>query len=462
YLSTAPKSNSAMAFFDALSSVEKEDADVPNHLKDPSRDAEGFGHGSGYLYPHAYRNHWIAQQYLPDALVGRVFYTPSTQGYEKEIRDEVLSRRELQISSLMQENTEIPQAVNPVGEWWKDDHPGHDRPQQEENLTFTPEDKKKEQALDRTERSWRLRLDTNRAELLTEIRDTLVQMADLKRHHRNLIWNADDALLLFYILRQCPEGLSCGACRTEKGKQLLEQYASTLGEMDKPLLAVEKTGSAFEPFSMRSVIEEMGDIQLDRIFFRDPFASMDDINNAVQALSELATGTESSERDIAFSEEDSLKKDKKPLLSKDALTVIVQRIPRHTQHVAGLLKDDVKITDEENLSLIEKFEELESNFFSNPASTLFSWDADDITKIFAEHGFSVKSRILTLTEKRRISRNDIEKWFNTQNSSYGMYLNQNLGEEAVSKIKSMLLDASEKMLFNWKSEYAFFTCRFSK
>ena len=106
YLSTAPKSNSSMAFFDALASVEKEDADVPNHLKDSSRDAEGFGHGSGYLYPHAYRDHWVAQQYLPDSLVGKVFYTPSTQGYEATIRDEVLSRREIQIASLVEKDYE--------------------------------------------------------------------------------------------------------------------------------------------------------------------------------------------------------------------------------------------------------------------------------------------------------------------------------------------------------------------
>ena len=79
YLSTCPKSNSSMAFFDALSSVEKEDAEVPNHLRDSSRDAEGFGHGNGYLYPHAYRDHWVAQQYLPSELVGRVFYTPTSQ-----------------------------------------------------------------------------------------------------------------------------------------------------------------------------------------------------------------------------------------------------------------------------------------------------------------------------------------------------------------------------------------------
>ncbi|MDE5899414.1 MAG: AAA family ATPase, partial [Treponemataceae bacterium] len=102
YLSTAPKSNSSMAFFDALAAVEKEDAEVPNHLRDDNRDAEGFGHGAGYLYPHAYRDHWVAQQYLPDTLAGRVFYTPSTQGYEREIRGEVLSRRELQIAAILE------------------------------------------------------------------------------------------------------------------------------------------------------------------------------------------------------------------------------------------------------------------------------------------------------------------------------------------------------------------------
>ncbi len=114
YLATAPKSNSSMAFFDALSSVEKEDADVPNHLRDSNRDAEGFGHGAGYLYPHAYRDHWVAQQYLPDALMGRVFYTPSTQGYEKQIRQEVLSRRELQIAALLERRVPDDDSAFPV------------------------------------------------------------------------------------------------------------------------------------------------------------------------------------------------------------------------------------------------------------------------------------------------------------------------------------------------------------
>lgn len=97
YLATAPKSNSVMGFFDALAAVERErEAEVPTHLKDGSRDKQAFGHGANYLYPHAYRDHWVAQQYLPASLQGRVFYQPSEQGFEAEIHTQVVRRREAQ------------------------------------------------------------------------------------------------------------------------------------------------------------------------------------------------------------------------------------------------------------------------------------------------------------------------------------------------------------------------------
>ena len=99
YLATAPKSNSALGYFDALDSVEAEAAEVPSHLKDASRDAKGFGHGEGYLYPHAYRDHWVAQQYLPEGLRGRVFYQPGALGLEGERRAAVLERREAQLAA---------------------------------------------------------------------------------------------------------------------------------------------------------------------------------------------------------------------------------------------------------------------------------------------------------------------------------------------------------------------------
>jgi putative ATPase len=88
YLATAPKSNSVGAFFSALAAVESEGkVEVPDHLKDASRDGAALGHGQGYKYPHDFPGHWVEQQYLPWALKGRRFYQPSDQGYERQIAE---------------------------------------------------------------------------------------------------------------------------------------------------------------------------------------------------------------------------------------------------------------------------------------------------------------------------------------------------------------------------------------
>ena len=90
YVASAPKSNSAiMAIDDAMASVQNEKiSGVPNHLKDAHYKSAGkLGHGDGYKYAHDYPNHYVKQQYLPDELVGRKFYIPSENGYEKNIRE---------------------------------------------------------------------------------------------------------------------------------------------------------------------------------------------------------------------------------------------------------------------------------------------------------------------------------------------------------------------------------------
>lgn len=88
YLATAPKSNTLFAYFTALDYVRNEQTgDVPNHLKDASRDKQGLGHGKGYKYPHAFREHYVPQQYLPGDMQGTYFYEPGEIGYERQIRE---------------------------------------------------------------------------------------------------------------------------------------------------------------------------------------------------------------------------------------------------------------------------------------------------------------------------------------------------------------------------------------
>jgi len=101
YLSTAPKSNTAGAYFKAFKKIEEEGlGDVPDALKDASRDAKALGHGQGYEYPHSHEGHYVAQQYLPDNVMGNYFYTPSDQGYEAQVSERLARWREAQRLAL--------------------------------------------------------------------------------------------------------------------------------------------------------------------------------------------------------------------------------------------------------------------------------------------------------------------------------------------------------------------------
>lgn len=101
YLATAPKSNSSLAYFEALKEIEQNGAQpVPIHLMDANRDSKAFGHGKGYRYPHEFPEHFVAQQYLPTNLLGKTFYQPSEQGREKQIAEKVAKWREIQAQTL--------------------------------------------------------------------------------------------------------------------------------------------------------------------------------------------------------------------------------------------------------------------------------------------------------------------------------------------------------------------------
>ena len=85
YVAKAPKSNSTiMAIENALAQVRSgKNGPVPDHLKDSHyAGAKQLGHGIGYQYPHDAPNGWVPQQYLPNNLVGSVFYQENPRDYK--------------------------------------------------------------------------------------------------------------------------------------------------------------------------------------------------------------------------------------------------------------------------------------------------------------------------------------------------------------------------------------------
>src|SRR5690606_16832135 len=244
YLAPARKSNTAFAFFDALEQVGKEaDSGVPNHLKDGNRDKEGFGHGEGYLYPHAYRDHWVAQQYLPEALQGKLFYQPSDQGYERKIRDQVARRREAQLAAMLEGATPVVPEV----------------------LTTSPTDR----ARDR----WLQRAIADTGQNLGHIRDRLFELAAVQRHHLVLDLNAGTGLLLWEAVRRAPEGGVWALTSDPQTGDVLRQQAQRLPELQRPVILVGTPAELDYLLALRG--EE--DVRFDRVLARNPFTQKDSV-----------------------------------------------------------------------------------------------------------------------------------------------------------------------------------------
>ncbi len=88
YLALAPKSNTAIAAHGNARQLvrEKGPLPVPLELRNaPTKLMEGLGYGGGYRYPHDFEGHYVAAEYLPDAIRGEQIVKLSESGLEKAL-----------------------------------------------------------------------------------------------------------------------------------------------------------------------------------------------------------------------------------------------------------------------------------------------------------------------------------------------------------------------------------------
>jgi putative ATPase len=90
YLATSQKSNSAyLAINQALALVEKTgNLPVPLHLRNaPTKLMDELGYGEGYQYAHDFPNHFVKQQFMPDALQGTQLWQPQGSPQEQKMAE---------------------------------------------------------------------------------------------------------------------------------------------------------------------------------------------------------------------------------------------------------------------------------------------------------------------------------------------------------------------------------------
>jgi putative ATPase len=400
YLATAPKSNSTLCFFDALDTVKKEDAEVPNHLKDAGRDSEELGHGKGYMYPHAYKDHWVAQQYLPDGLDGRVFYNPSNQGYEAKIQDDVLGRRELQIATLIERK----------------------KPQQIYDIPDVIEFHLKSEDI-KDANIFRQQTESQRKNTLMQIRDICVTLAELKKNDRCLILNADDGLFIWDVWRKCKDGLTIGICKTQQGLQTLNQYASTLGSFDLPFIMSDiKLSQAIQENP------ELKGIQFEKVLCHNPIETKDDITKFAEKLTNLHTS--------------------QLIVNKNNTPtrfVIAQDIFQYTQRLSTLVNDTTK-----SKAILE----VENKFYTNTENQRCNWNEKDIEKMLSKFG-QVQVQVLKSTKDRVIQIDEINRWLSPK-SPYGKHLLATLGQKAVKDFYDTLIQIAKNNSVKWQTSTAIF------
>jgi len=402
YLATAPKSNSAMGFFDALGTVERErEGEVPTHLRDASRDREGFGHGAGYLYPHAYRDHWIAQQYLPTSMQGKVFYQPTDQGYERQIRDRVMRRREAQLAAMVEGTGAAPPEV----------------------LTSAP--------TDRTRERWLRRTLEGAGEQLGQVRDRIFALAELQRHHLVLDVNAGTGLLTWEAVRCVPEGGVWALAANEQTAEALRQQAANLDPLDRPRVLC---GTLDQMSELMAALGD-ADVRFDAAIGRNP---MTQVTNE---------GWRRYARDLA------------DWLALEGRVCLAQVVPRHTQRLYRLV--DLAGLPAELAARIEVAEEA---IYAREDDPWVNWDASDLETAFREAGLQVLSLdVETLRGELLITPALLAHWFDLEakgaRPSYAQHLLAQLAPDEVERFRELWASTHLNQTVVWASRIAYLVAR---
>lgn len=410
YLATAPKSNSSMGFFDALVAVEQErEAEVPDHLRDSSRDAEDFGHGKGYLYPHAYRDHWTPQQYLPDSLQGRVFYKPTDQGHEATIQTQVSRRREEQLAATIERELSLDWELERLG------------------------------AGPLAQNHWLQRTLSDVGQQLGQIRDKVFALARVERDNLVLDLNGGTGLLTWEALRRAVVGGVWSLAANQQIATALKQQAGKLDEAERPVILTGPITAL--PQLIAATLAEQGSIPapdgpdtplaFDAIIGRNVFTHVVDKQAAAQTI--------------------------KNLVKADGRLALAEIVPQYTQRLHQLV-DITTLPDD----FAERFVAAEESIYQRADDPMVNWDEQDLVAVFERAGLHAEIITERLTGQRHVSDEQLARWFTQEaqgdRPTFAQHLlNQAIAPSELEELRRLFEQQLLGQVVSWQSTVVFVT-----
>lgn len=404
-MATAPKSNSTMGLFDALETVKNEArAEVPTHLKDANRDGETLGHGSGYLYPHAYQKHWVAQDYLPTSLRGKVFYHPSDQGEESLVATRVRALREAQLEGVISGGAGDPLLSD------------------QERLSVSPHEERVN--------TWVERAMGDVSAELAMVREKLLHKAQIVRNDLILDLNAGGGLFTWPALRATFEGGVWSCCWLNSEAEAMSAMARGLPWAHQPkVLSLEDLHRRAQTSQYPTIsplltwVKEEG-LQFNKILGRSVFNDQDHWGETLNSLCLFFEGTQGQ---VCLAE---------PYIFA-------------SQRLSELVLGQDHCLDVGRKAMLEKWSELETVVYLDTAS---HWERDQLESILSA---SPKISQLKLTEiscerRVRLTSQRVEQWLSSSSDSYLSKLREEgLTEELAHLIANELRRLSGRQV-SWR------------
>jgi len=411
YLATCRKSNSTLGYFDALKTVEQDHAEVPDHLKDASRDGASLGHGEGYKYPHAYKDHWISQQYLPDSLRNNVFYFPGQLGIEGERRKEVLERRESQLAVMPSDidDSEARARLDSASVWSEE---GERR------------------------KKWKVRAEGSASARLRRLRTMVFSALDPGRATSLLVVDPRRGFYALEGVRRVTDGTLAVILETAEAKLQFERLVSDLPEIARPLISIP---SPENPVFFNS---SFGDARFENILICEPFGMHADSFDLWKMLSDAIPR----------------------LLAKDGALHFFQTGARKSSRLYEVLDENVRKTDARTMACVDALREFEEKLRSGPGfdeSRAFIEGPGFESEIAGRLGSIPmkgvpESKPLRGSYERRILKEEVSEWFSS-GSEYGQKIAADLGPEMAREITELFLACPERV--EWPLYVDFLTFR---